>query len=73
MQISIAKTLSIQFRMAVDLAIVNLHLFHVYEHKDRINITGIVLKAKQWVLKILNIAKESPVQGIKRTMHINAC
>lgn len=44
---SVAKTLSIQFRMAVDLAIVKLHLFHVYEHKDRINITGIVLKAKQ--------------------------
>lgn len=41
-----ATTLRI-FRMADDLAIVNLHLFDVSEHKDRINITGIVLKAKQ--------------------------
>ena len=33
--------------MAVNLAIVNLHLFDVPEHKDRINVTGILLKAKQ--------------------------
>lgn len=43
---STATTLSI-FHMAVNLAFVNLHLFDVPEHKDRIYITGILLKAKQ--------------------------